>query len=454
MKRTASWLLLTLLGCEAAPDLDDVRTEASSSTTDPLSAPTWYDDVGPLMMDSCSACHTAGGVGSFSMDTYEEAQPWAAAIAASLEAGTMPPWAAVEDPECTPEVWFKDDPRLTPEQIATVRAWADAGAPAGEERPLARPGIDHIAEPSATLRLNEPFTVSGSKDIYQCFRIELPTDTDVWLTEMEVLADNDAVVHHVLVWSDPSDLSASLAGSDGSYSCGGDPGFFAELLGGWTPGSQPIRNPEGTGSPLKAGGTVVVNVHYHPTDDTSEVDQTEIAMKWITEQPAQHATYFMVDMPFGAQPVDGEFLIPAGVPDHVEELSLTIPDEWFIPPLTVFSVMPHMHYRGTHMKVWLEREDEPDECIVQADGFRFDFQTIYTYDTPDLDALPTALPGDTIKVRCQYDNSWNNPFMQEALDAASATDLIDVRWGEETGDEMCMAVVGLIIPPIDLSDWL
>jgi hypothetical protein len=37
--------------------------------------------------------------------------------------------------------------------------------------------------------------------------------------------------------------------------------------------------------------------------------------------------------------------------------------------------------------------------------------------------------------------------------AASAQDAPhDVYWGEETGDEMCMAVIGLVLPPLDWLD--
>ena len=65
--------------------------------------------------------------------------------------------------------------------------------------------------------------------------------------------------------------------------------------------------------------------------------------------------------------------------------------------------------------------------------------------------MPVISPGDTVDVRCTYDNSSNNPFMDLQLEASGSSEPHDVWWGEETGDEMCMAMVGLVIPPVD---WL
>jgi hypothetical protein len=54
--------------------------------------------------------------------------------------------------------------------------------------------------------------------------------------------------------------------------------------------------------------------------------------------------------------------------------------------------------------------------------------------------------GDKVRVQCLYDNSESNPFLPLHLEARGATSPEDVGWGEETGDEMCMAMVGLIEP--------
>ncbi len=67
---------------------------------------------------------------------YQEARPWARSIKSRVEARQMPPWhidrsVGVQN--------FKNDMSLTDEQIETVVAWVDAGAPAGQPQGHARP---------------------------------------------------------------------------------------------------------------------------------------------------------------------------------------------------------------------------------------------------------------------------------------------------------------------------
>ena len=61
--------------------------------------------------------------------TYEQTRPWAAVMVHAVEMKMMPPWFA--DPRYG---HFSNDPSLTPSQIATLAAWANAGAPAGDPR--------------------------------------------------------------------------------------------------------------------------------------------------------------------------------------------------------------------------------------------------------------------------------------------------------------------------------
>ena len=105
------------------------------------------------------------------------------------------------------------------------------------------------------------------------------------------------------------------------------------------------------------------------------------------------------------------------------------------------------------MLVTVDHPDDPDECLIHTPGYRFDFQTSYVYDA-ERDDLPVVSGGDRIDVRCTYDNSMSNPFIEDQLEAAGWSDPQDVTWGEDTGSEMCMAMVGLILPPIEITDLL
>lgn len=426
----------------------------------PEGAPTWHQDVAPLVADRCGGCHQEGGIAPFSVQDYETAAAWAPAMADSVRAGRMPPFFAVESDDCEMGIGFRDDLRLSDAEKDLLDAWVDAGAPEGDPdaaAPAPLRAVDHLEDPDAIVSLPSPFAVSGDRDLYQCFRIPLENTSDLWLDGLEVLPDNELVVHHVLVWNDPGDGSAAKVGPDGSYPCSGEPDVWpTELIAAWTPGGSPMRAPGDSGTLIHPGASLVVNVHYHPTGNTTELDQTRLALSWKDQQPTNHVTWYLVDLPFGAEVEPGpndrggpEFRIPAGASDHTETVSLWIPP--YIPfDLPVFAITPHMHYLGREMLVTVRRPEGDDECLIHTPGYRFDFQTAYVYDGAT-GPLPVLRPGDTVEVRCTYDNSEANPFLDLQLEAAGTSAPEDVGWGEETNDEMCMAMVGLILPPID---WL
>src|SRR5580693_9607078 len=85
--------------------------------------PTFYKDVLPILQDHCQSCHRPGEVAPMPLVTYEETRPWAQGISHAVEMKMMPPWFA--DPKFG---HFSNDSSLTEQQIATLLAWAVAGA--------------------------------------------------------------------------------------------------------------------------------------------------------------------------------------------------------------------------------------------------------------------------------------------------------------------------------------
>ncbi len=432
---------------------------ATEDDTFDASSPSYHGYIAPLLTEHCARCHQAGAVAPFAVTNYAEAAEWARPMLAALEGDIMPPFDARDGEDCTPELGFQHDNRLTAEEIEAFRQWVEADAQEGDPAtaaPLPQIVTDDLTDPDAIVRLAQPFAVDGDDDIYQCFRVEVPTDETVWLTGLQVLPDNDKVVHHVLVWSDHDDQSADLDDGDG-YRCSGFPGFYpTELVAAWAPGGAAMRVPDNTGVLFERGRTLVVNVHYHPTGAGVELDQTELAITWTTEKPAEYVTWFLVDEPFGAEVQPGpsdsdgvEFRIPADDPAHTETLILDPGDN--LPfDLTIYAVAPHMHYLGSAMDVKVLRADGSEECLVNTPRYRFDWQSTYFYKGP-LRGMPRFRAGDRLQVRCTYDNSWDNPYMPRALAADGRTETTDVRWGEDSSSEMCMAMLGLITPPRDIT---
>ena len=83
---------------------------------------TYYEHVAPILQANCMSCHQPAGknigslVAPMSLTTYEEARPWARAIARKVKAREMPPWFAEE-----PKGVFSNERGLTDKEIADDR---------------------------------------------------------------------------------------------------------------------------------------------------------------------------------------------------------------------------------------------------------------------------------------------------------------------------------------------
>ena len=104
----------------------------------------FYHDVLPILQNHCQECHRPGEIGPMPLLTYREVRPWAKAIRDAVVTAKMPPWFA--DPRFGK---FANDRRLSQAEIDTIRAWADAGAPAGSAEDGPAPRLGRKAGPSA-----------------------------------------------------------------------------------------------------------------------------------------------------------------------------------------------------------------------------------------------------------------------------------------------------------------
>lgn len=429
---------------------------ASPEGSDGAGAPsaTWHEDIAPIVVGRCTGCHRPAGIAPYDFTSFETSQPLAEAIANAIESGTMPPFGADETDECTPKFGWKNDLRLSDDEKDLIRAWADDGAPAGDPALAAEiPAAPSTELDDADQRLTMPgsVTIDGTRDQFLCFSLDPELSEDGYLTAIQVRPGNDKIVHHVLIYTDAEGESAELADDNGYFECSGG-SIGGALIGAWAPGALPNRLPPNTGMPVPAGARLVMNVHYHPTGLSAEIDDaTGIDIVWHDETPALAARLVLVgNIGGGDQLLPGpndengvEFRIPAGVKDHTETMHILVPEEQ--PRIQLFSVGSHMHYVGVDMKIELERANGSSECLLQTPNYAFEWQRSYEYDA-ELANTPAVQAGDLLKLRCTYDNTMNNPRLAEALGQAGRDAPTDVRLGDETLDEMCLAVFGVVYP--------
>ena len=116
-----------------------MATLAAANTVLAQEAPNYSRDVAPILQAKCASCHNPEGIGPMPLLTYEQVRPFALLIKDRTSKRIMPPWHL--DPTVGIQE-FKNDMSLTEEQIDTIGAWADAGAPEGDRADLPVPHGD------------------------------------------------------------------------------------------------------------------------------------------------------------------------------------------------------------------------------------------------------------------------------------------------------------------------
>lgn len=425
---------------------------------------TFAQAIEPLVQEKCQSCHRAGGIAPFPLVSYEDVKGMGEVAKEKVQRREMPPWGAFDDPSCKMEHAFRDDLRLTDEQVDTFVRWVEKGMPLGDpaKRPPARTtfGASGLIDKTATYQLPAPYAVVPGKDDIRCFPVDPGFSEDTWIGGSNVVPGDPRVVHHVIVYVDPKRQGAEKAAGAGSYPCFGGPDVKdPSLLIAWAPGVPPMLYGEETGLKIPKGSHLVMQVHYHPSHE-AVTDQTSVELKTLSYKPgyvaqvilagnAETGDGFIKLLPGPNDPPTGPaFVIPSNAKGHTESMELEIPEkagDVTIPELGVYAIGAHMHWAGVDMKIEVERrtaaEGKPTkECLLGTPKYDFNWQRTYAYDAP-LDKLPTVGPGDKVRFTCTYDNTTENRHVQRAMNEMRMSSPPEIKLGETTLDEMCLGVL-------------
>ncbi len=392
-------------------------------------APTYAKEVATILQTHCQECQRKGQVGPFSLENYEQAAKRAGDLAAVVEDHKMPPWKP--SPGFGPK--FKSDKSLTPEQIKTLVAWADAGAPAGNLAPLPAPPHfqDEWAHGTPDLVVEMPVDYkipAEGEDIYRCFVLKTDLPKDMYIAGIEYRPGNRKVVHHIIGYVDASGQARKRDAEDAEagYMCFSGPNVeIVGDLGGWAPGMEPSILPDGVGRSLPKGADVVMQVHYHPSGKP-ETDRSRIGL-YFAKKPIQRTLHW------GAA-INTQFKLPPGA-SNVE-----VKAAWPIPVDAIaYGVTPHMHMIGRDMMMRLKFPDGRIQDLCKIDDWDFGWQNTYYFEQP------IEVPkGTVLQVVAHFDNSASNPRNPNKPPK-------EVGWGEATTDEMCIGFLALAKKHQDLT---
>ena len=162
--------------------------------------PTYNQDVGAILHENCASCHRPNQVAPMPLLSYRDVRPWARAIKSKVASREMPPWFA--DPRFGT---FSNDMSLDNDEIATIVAWVDAGAPEGDGPALPAPlysenGWSHPsgAEPDYVIEFPISWEVpaDGETPNFNLYT-PLPFDDVLQVSATQVRPGNYAATHHI-----------------------------------------------------------------------------------------------------------------------------------------------------------------------------------------------------------------------------------------------------------------
>jgi hypothetical protein len=394
---------------------------------------TFYRDVLPILEARCQGCHRPGEVGPMAFGEYNATRPWAKAIKQAVVLRKMPPWYADAPPGK-----FDNDPRLAPQEIAKLVAWADTGAPAGNpnDAPRAVTFADgwSIDQPDAIFENPTPYQIPATGTLEYTYVI-VPTGfkQDRWITQAEVRPGNRAVVHHANVYiREPGsnwlreypmgklfvpEERGERAATGGSSSAGAS--VREQVIAGFAPGRPAKQVPAGYAMLIPAGSDLVFQLHY-TTNGKPTTDVTRIGFVFAKQTPTKRV--------IRVQASNAGFVIPPGAADYPVSGSAALGVD-----CELLNVYPHMHLRGKSMVLSAVYPTGEREEFLRVPHYEFGWQLVYALSKPRI--LPK---GTVLKADATFDNSATNRFNPNP----QAT----VRWGDQSWDEMMVGFFDLAIP--------
>jgi len=351
--------------------------------------------IAPMLMDKCVACHRTGGIGPWAMNNYEVVKGFAPMIREVLRTQRMPPWHS--DPHYQA---FSNDRSLSKDQVKKLVHWIEAGAPrgAGADPLLKQPkewAEWALGQPDLIVK-TPAFKVPATGVVpYQNVTVANPLDHDVWIRAIDYVPGARAVLHHVIA-------------SAGTGRFGG------ASLNNYVPGADPLQIPEGNGIFLPKGSKFHFQMHF-TTSGKEATDVTQFGLYFMKEPPTYNYRAMILANPM--------LRIPPNAKEHVVKAESKFKNDAFI-----YSVHPHSHFRGKAAKFVAHFPDGHQEVLLNVPHYDFNWQTTYEL------AKPLAVPAGT---RIEYTTVFDNSAQNKANPEPNR----QIRWGEQTWDEMVFGVI-------------
>jgi hypothetical protein len=403
---------------------------------------TFSKDVAPIFQAKCQSCHEPGSIAPMSLVTFREARPWAKSIKNRVEARQMPPWH-IDRSVGVRE--FKNDSSLSDDEIATISAWVDQGAPEGNPADFTAKPVtqgmywqaerDGFGPPDLVITAPMQTMPAVNQDVWWRPSQEIPITEPRWVRMVEIRPANlqgRKILHHSIAYHvlSPDNVAAvntgiAVGGRSVNASNPADLVNRRPQLMEWAIGKGYDRFMDGTGKLIMPGEKISWDQHIHAAGE--EITSASQIGLWF--------------YPKGQEPTKRSYLVGfTGLKNGTEGLD--------IPPNSIAytegynllkentlitNFQPHFHLRGKAMMVEAILPDGRSEVVSYVKDFNFNWMTNYIYKD---DAAPVYPKGTIIHVTAYYDNTKANKSNPDPDQW--------VGWGDRTVDEMAHAWMNVV----------
>jgi hypothetical protein len=438
---------------QRAPSLEQGAAAPPIADAGPavIPPPTYSNRIADILDTHCTKCHARGGIGPMALTSFTDAREHAARIVEQTRERRMPPWLP-DTKACAP---LEHSRALDEADISALARWQASGAPEGD------PGQRHATPPRRTFqdvigpadRVASPELAyapkrGGRTDDYHCFVIDPKLEKPERVVALRIAPGAAAIVHHVLLFEVRKSALDRIRELDDQepgpgYTCFGGIGvtpqvkagkagsgqlvdFDAQMVVAWAPGAgatdvagAPTALPEGTAIQLAEGSRLVMQVHYSLENlQPAMTDRTRIEMWFAKNEPRKQAVWVPL--------LKYDFRVPTGA--GPEDARATARAEINMPfPLTVLGVAPHMHLRGRSARIESLDQGDPAKCLLEVPRWDFHHQEAYW--------LKQGVRTGRAALTC----TWDNRSESQPLTNGRRRPMKELRWGEGTDDEMCLA---------------
>jgi hypothetical protein len=385
--------------------------------------PTYAREVSRIIQDNCQICHQPGQIGPMSFTTYEEVQPWAPLIRMRVADREMPPYQYDADIGVQ---HLKGDWRMSDEDINTIIAWVDAGAPLGnpEELPPSREFAPigewrlaaELGPPDHTIKSSAWDVPATGQDLWWEPEVDAGLTESRCIKAVETLPSAAAhgSTHH-------ANSHFVVQDEDGEWVRG-------DRLSEFAFGKLGEMVPDGACRRVPANSKVGWSIHYYPDGNAVPDDQVTVGIWYHDEEDNfEEDDAYRQDLRAYNLSGGGDYLIPP------HGTLMTQGFHSFDHPVRLDSWQPHLHLRGVAMSMEVfDPNTGRREVLSQASNWNAGWNHSHMYEDGYQPLIPA---GATIILNAWYDNTADNPRNPDPDQWVGA--------GQRTTDEMSHAWIAV-----------